>query len=395
MTQLAGLAASALAATTFNGLAQGQTTNDGAVRASAVRSYRAYVGSRTSRDRNARGEGIGVYAIDPATSAWTRVQIVGGLVNPSFLAFNRDHSVLYVAHGDTSEVSALRIDPIGGQLTSINTANTGGKNPAHLVVDPTGRCLIVANHYSSTLAVFPLRDDGSIAPYTDLVTMQGTPGPHAKEQIYARPHQIRFDPSGRFAVVPDKGLDRVFVFRVDSAAGKLLPSEFPSVATRETSGPRHVDFHPTLPFAYVVNELDSTVTTYRFNAQRGALTPTQILSSLPETFTGNSRAAEIEVSRSGRFVYASNRGHDSIVAYQIDASTGQLGGPAWFPAGGKTPRFFALDPAGRALYAANEDSDTIVQYAVDSASGSLTSTGQMINTGSPVCIVFAPVARVA
>jgi 6-phosphogluconolactonase (cycloisomerase 2 family) len=395
MTQLAGLAAATLAGTTFDGSAQGQTTNDGSVRAPATLGYRAYVGCRTSRERNARGEGIGVYAINPATSAWTRVQLLGGLVNPGFFAFNRDHSILYVAHGDTSEVSALRINPGDGQLTHINTANTGGKNPAHLVVDPTGRCLIVANHYSSTLAVFPLRDDGSIAPYTDLVTMQGTPGPHAKEQVYARPHQIRFDPSGRFAVVPDKGLDRVFVFRLDSAAGKLLPSESPSVASRETSGPRHVDFHPTLPLAYVVNELDSTVTTYRFDGQRGALTATQILSSLPATFTGNSRAAEIEVSRSGRFVYASNRGHDSIVAYHIDGSTGQLSVAGWFATGGKTPRFFALDPTGTALYAANEDSDTIVQYAVNNVTGSLTPTGQVIQTGSPVCIVFAPVPRAA
>ncbi|MGH8129071.1 MAG: lactonase family protein, partial [Gammaproteobacteria bacterium] len=217
------------------------------------------------------------------------------------------------------------------------------------------------------------------------------PGPHATEQGFARPHQIRFDPSGRFATVPDKGLDRVFVFRLDAEKGKLVPSESPSVAAREASGPRHIDFHPTLPFAYVVNELDSTVTACRFEAQRGALVPTQILSSLPPTHTGNSRAAEIEVSRCGRFVYASNRGHDSIAAYAVDMATGQLTHAGWFATRGRTPRFFAIDPTGALLYAANEDSDTIIEFAVNESNGSLIPTGRVINTGSPVCIAFAPV----
>jgi 6-phosphogluconolactonase (cycloisomerase 2 family) len=379
----------AVAAAPFDARSEANTDEKAAAGRASVR-YRAYIGSRTSRERNARGDGLNVYAVDGSTNVWKHIQLVSGLVNPSFLAFNREQTRLYVAHGDTSEVSAFGVDPSSGMLARINAAQTGGKNPAHLVVDPTGRFLIAANHYSGTVAVFPLREDGSIAPYSDLVTMQGTPGPHAKEQVFARPHQIRFDPSGRFAVVPDKGLDRVFVFRLDTSAGKLLPSESPSVAARETSGPRHVDFHPKLPFAYVVNELDSTVTTYPFDNQRGALTPIQILPSLPSSFTGNSRAAEIEVAPSGTFVYASNRGHDSIAAFAIDASTGLLTPAGWFSAQGKTPRFFTLDPSGSSLYVANEDSDTIVRFGLEPTKGSLIPTSQATKTGSPVCILFAP-----
>jgi 6-phosphogluconolactonase (cycloisomerase 2 family) len=355
-------------------------------------SLRAYVGSRTSRERNARGEGIGVYAIDRVSGVWKRVHLTSGFVNPSFLAFSRDRTRLYVAHGDMSEVSSFAIDTASGALTHLNTATTGGKNPAHLVVDPSGRFLVVANHYSSTLALFPVGDDGSIAPYVDLVKMQGTPGPHAKEQIFARPHQIVFDPSGRFAFVPDKGLDRVFVFRLDALGGKLVPAQAPWVDAREASGPRHIDFHPALPCAYVVNELDSSITTYRFNRESGALTPMQILSSLPPTYTGNSRAAEIAVHASGRFVYASNRGHDSIAAYTVDLTTGQLAHAGWFSTQGRTPRFFTIDPSGTSLYAANEDSDTIVEFGINAATGTLEVIGRVIETGSPVCILFSPTA---
>lgn len=349
----------------------------------------AYVGSRTTRERNARGNGINVYRMDGATGEWTHVQLVDNLVNPSFLAFDHTRRYLYTVHGDQSEVSAFRIEAGSGELTFLNRQATGGKNPVHLAFDPSNRFLVVPNYGSGTLALLPRNADGSLGALADLVELPGKPGPHRVEQPHARPHFSPFDPQGRFIVVPDKGLDKVFSYRLDAAAGKLLPAETPFVEARETSGPRHIAFHPHLPMAYVVNELDSTVTAYHYDEVSGRLTPRQILLALPASFTGNSRASEIEVDTVGRFVYASNRGYDSIAVFSVDAASGLLSFVEAEPTQGRTPRFFALDPSGRFLYAANEDSDTIVTFHVDPHSGRLKPTGQVIETGSPVCIVFS------
>ncbi|MNO93968.1 6-phosphogluconolactonase [compost metagenome] len=217
---------------------------------------------------------------------------------------------------------------------------------------------------------------------------QGPIGPHRIEQKGPKPHFNPFDPSGKLVVVPDKGLDRIFTYRFDSLSGKLLPTACPSVATRKGAGPRHVAFHPGLPVVYSVNELDSTVATYRFNSESGELQPQQVLSALPDSFTGDSTAAEIEVDKAGRFLYASNRGSDSIARFSIDPQSGWLTFESATPTQGLTPRFFALSPDGRCMYVANEDSDTIVVFSVDPTTGSLTPTGEVIETGSPVCMVF-------
>lgn len=186
--------------------------------------------------------------------------------------------------------------------------------------------------------------------------------------------------------MPDKGLDRIFSFRFEQ--GRLTPAEQPFVITRENAGPRHIALHPNLPCAYAVNELDSSVTTYDYDAQTGGLQARQILSLLPEYFTGNSRASEVEIDRSGRFLYASNRGYDSIVMFAIDQVTGWLKLIDWFPSGGATPRFFSLTPNGRFLFALNEDSDTLQAFEVCHESGRLSATGNVTHTGSPVCMVF-------
>jgi len=202
-----------------------------------------------------------------------------------------------------------------------------------------------------------------------------------------------------FLAVPDKGLDRVFVFRLDAASGKLTPNDPPFVATRAGAGPRHIAFHPQMPLAYVINELDSSVTTYRFNAQRGALQPIQILPSIPASYTANNTGAEIAVAPSGRVVYASNRGDDSIAIFAVDQRDGTLTPVNWAPTQAKSPRFFCLDPAAKILYAANADegysqqqnTDTIVPFSINQANGTLTPTGQVIKTSSPCTIVFASV----
>ncbi|MGF6382415.1 6-phosphogluconolactonase [Paraburkholderia atlantica] len=347
----------------------------------------AYVGSRTTRERNARGDGISVYQVDTQTGALTLVQLVKNLVNPSFLALSPDGEHLYTVHGDLSDISAFKVDKASGKLAFINRQSTEGKNPVHLAIDPTGRYVVVSNHIGASLAVLPIAADGSLEPLTQLVHLEGPIGPHRIEQKQSKPHFNPFDPSGRFVIVPDKGLDRTFSFRFEN--GQLTPAATPFIVSREGAGPRHIAFHPDGRHAWIVNELDSTVTTYRYDAATGSLTPLQVLSSLPDTCTGDSRASEIEVDRSGRFVYASNRGHDSIAVFGIDASNGHLRFLNAVPTQGKTPRFMTSTPDGRFMYVLNEDSDTIVAFSVDAQSGGLAPTGFAASSGSPVCMVFS------
>ncbi|MDB5884720.1 MAG: putative hemagglutinin-related protein [Polaromonas sp.] len=351
----------------------------------------AYVGSRTSRERNVRGEGISVFRMDPASGSLDLVQVVGDLINPSFLALNRQGDVLYTVHGDQHEVSAFRVHSDDGTLQFLQRQPCGGKNPVHLALDPSEQFLVVSNHLSSNLAVLPVLAGGELGAVCQTVALTGTPGPHRIEQPFAKPHFNPFDPSGQFVVVPDKGLDRVFTFRF--ANGRLTPADVPSVATREAAGPRHIAFHPTQPFAYVVNELDSTVTSYRFSAETGGLAPLQILSALPGHYTGSSRASEIAVSPDGRTLYASNRGYDSIAVFRIDAGNGMLRLAEAVPSMGRTPRFFALAPDGRFLFALNEESDSIASFAVEARTGGLTPTCRQWPCGSPVCMVFSALDR--
>jgi 6-phosphogluconolactonase (cycloisomerase 2 family) len=347
----------------------------------------AYVGSFTSEMRNARGEGLSAYRIDPESGRWARVQLLGREVNPSYLAVDPARPVLYAVHAEANQVSSFSIDDTTGELTLINRQSCGGDNPVHLALDATGRFLVVANYGSGSVAVLPVGADGALGGKTDLVALKGELGPHRTEQAVPHPHHCPFDPAGRIVVVPDKGLDRLFVFRLDSATGTLAPAETPSVKTRSGAGPRHVAFNPRLPYAYVINELDSTVATFRFAAS-GALEPLQIVPSIPASFTGDNTGAAIDVSPSGRFVYASNRGHDSIGIFRVDESTGVLSPVAWEPTKGATPRFIGLDPAGARLYAANQRGDTIVEFDVSQASGVLKATGRIVVAGTPVCIVW-------
>lgn len=346
----------------------------------------AYVGSFTSEDRG-RGNGINVYRVDPATGDWAHVQNVD-LVNPSFLALDRNRRFLYSAHADLDYATAFAIDATTGRLTRLNRQATGGTNGVHLAVDASNRFLVVSNYASGSMAVLPINEDGSLAPLSDLVDLPGSPGPHPTQQTSSHPHHNPFDPQGSFFLVPDKGLDRVFVFRVDAESGTLVSAEIPSVTSRPGAAPRHADFHPTLPYAYVINELDSTLAVYGYDSRDGALNQLQLLSTLPEDFSGRNTTAEVAVHPSGRFLYGSNRGHNSIVAYEIDPSSGRLRLIGWTPTGGEIPRYFGLDPTGSRLYACNQESDNIVAFRVDQATGALSPTGQRVETGSPVTIVF-------
>jgi 6-phosphogluconolactonase len=347
----------------------------------------AYVGGYTSKDRDGRGDGINVYRIDEGSGAWSHVQRLGDLVNPSWLTLDPRRPVLYSAHGEALEATAYAIDPATGLLAVLNRQPTQGKNGVRLGIEASGRYLVCANYSSGTVAVLPIEPDGSLGALRDLVPLTGKTGPHPTEQTSAHPHDVAFDPRGRFCLIPDKGLDAVFVFRVGEG-GTLVPGAPPSVASRPGAGPRHAGFHPTGAFAYVLNELDSTLTTYRFDADTGALEPRQTLTTLPPGWTGRNTTSEIAIAPSGRFVYVSNRGHDSVVVLAVEPGTGALSPVAWESTRGKTPRFIGLDPAGAMLYAANQDSDTIVAFRVDRRAGTLTPTGQVAAVGSPSTIVF-------
>jgi 6-phosphogluconolactonase (cycloisomerase 2 family) len=361
----------------------------------SVRSHRAaaaaptfmYIGSFTQKD-GGHGEGLSVYRRESEAGPWMLVDVMKQFADPSFVVIDRQMRFIYSSHGDGTHATAYRIDPTSGRLTVMNRQPTGGVNGAHLSIDGTGRYLAVANYATGGLALLPINPDGSLAPVCDAATMTGTPGPHKTQQESSHPHQCPFDRTGRVIVVPDKGLDRVFSFRLDPSSGRLLPGDPPSVASRAGAAPRHVDFHPALPFAYVINEIDSTMTVYRFEPGIGVLKPLQIVSTLPTTYTGNNSGAEIRVAPSGRFAYGSNRGHDSVAIFAIDQLTGFLTPIGWESTLGRTPRFFTLDPSGTHLYAANQASDTVVIFRIDQATGQLAATGEKIDVATPTTIAF-------
>ncbi len=352
----------------------------------------AYVGCRTTKERNAHGLGIEVFRVE-ATGAWSHVQRVTGLDNPSFLTLDREQRFLYAVHGDLSDITAYSVDRATGMLTFLNRQSTAGRNPAHLLVDASNRFVLVANYATGTLAVLPRRADGSLGPVQQLVTNPGTPGPNKVDQTFSHPHEIAYSPDGRFLIVPDKGLDRVFTYSFDADRGVLAPGEKPFVQVRPGAGPRHIAFYPSGRYAFVADELDASVGAYQYDTQDGALTPFQVIPSVPDTFTGANTAAEIAISPDGRFIFVSNRGHDSVGSFAVDPVSGRLSPLGWVSTQGRGPRFFAIDPSGTVLHAANENSDSIVSFTLDPETGLLAPNGRVIATGSPVCIVFATGAQ--
>jgi len=346
----------------------------------------AYVGSYTSPERNGRGNGINVYRVDPRTGAFRHVQHLGGLENPSFLALNAAGDRLYSVHGDRSEATSCTVDRETGRLAVLNRQPTGGYNPIHLAFDARQRFLVVSNYGSDSLAALPIAKDGSLAPYSTLTAVAAPLGPHRIEQKNVRPHHNPLDRGSRTFYLPCKGSDCVIGYRLDSRRGVLV--ETSRFAARPGAGPRHIDFHPRRPFAYVINELDSTITTYRQDTGSGALTPLQTVPSTPSDFTGYSTGAEIWVDGAGRNVYVSNRGHDSIGVFGIDVAKGTLTPRQWVPTRGSVPRFFAFDPAARFLYVANQGGDSLIAYKVG-RDGLLAPTRLRTKVGSPACIVFS------
>jgi 6-phosphogluconolactonase len=348
----------------------------------------AYLGCYTTPDRNGHGQGINVYRADPESGNLTSVQRIDGEENPSFFAIEPRQRFLYTVHGgEINQVSAFAIDRATGRLTLLNRQSSHGANPVYLAVDAASRWLVLANFTGGTIAAYPLGDDGRIGEATDVHAHTGPLGPHPDRQTMPHPHQITWDPASRFLFVPDRGEDRTYVYRLTSE-GKFVAHDPGVIVSPPGSGPRHIAFHPRGGYAYLLHEMGSLITVFAYESERGMLQPLQMLSTLPSDFAGSSTAAEIVVAPSGKCVYASNRGHDSIVILAMDPATGMLTPVDWVSTQGKTPRHFNLDPAGSFLYAENQDSATVVTFRVDPTTGRLTPTGHVVGAGSPACLVF-------
>jgi len=361
--------------------------------------YTVYIGTYTDpilfgtgKILDGKGEGIYVYRMDSVSGAMEFITTISGTTNPSYLAFNADCSHLYAVNElksyqdePTGTVSAFAVDSKTGQLTFLNKKPTHGTDPCHLTVDKTGKHVLLANFMSGSVCVLPIQADGSLGDASDFIQHRGAgidparqQGPHA--------HAVTLDDANRYAFVPDLGLDKTLIYRFDAESGKLAPNEAPWVAVKPGAGPRHLVFHPKGRYAYLINELDSTVTVYRYDGDNGKLHDLQTISTLPKDYRGSSTCADLQVAPSGEFLYGSNRGHDSIVIYKIDRSTGRLNCIGHESTRGNTPRNFAIDPAGNFLLAANQDSDTIVTFHIDPQSGELHPTGQVTEVPTPVCV---------
>lgn len=338
---------------------------------------------------------LGIYTcqMDPATGALEQIAVTGEITDPSFLAIDPSGQHLY-AVAETADVRgeggayAYSINP-DGSLTFLNKQSTGGPGPCHLAVDATDSYLIVANYAGGSVCTFPIGPDGHLQARSHFIQHKGS-SINPDRQTKAHAHSINIDPSNSRAYVCDLGMDRVLVYRIDRERQRLDLDDALTVQTEPGHGPRHFDFHPSGDHCYALNEIGSTVAVYDYDGQSGRLTGKQLISTLPDGWEGTNGTADVHVSADGRFLYASNRGHDSIAIFAIDPATSQLTSIGHESTRGKTPRNFALSPDGRFLLAANQDSANIVAFAVDAETGRLVFTGDEIEIPAPVCIKFMP-----
>jgi 6-phosphogluconolactonase len=314
--------------------------------------------------------------------------------DPTFLALDPAGKHLYAINEvnefqgkHTGSITAYAVDRSTGKLTMLNQVSTGGPGPCAVAVDKTGKAVFVANYAGGSFASYPIEADGKVGALATFIQDKGSSidksrqeGPHA--------HSVVLSPDNRFLLGGDLGLDHVQVFRVDVATGKISPNDPPFAKVKAGSGPRHLVFAPDGKHVYVVSEMGEIVTTFAYDAARGALTAIDEVSALPADFHGSSSGAEIQIDAHGRHVYSSNRGQDSISVFNVDPKTAKLTLAQTESTQGKTPRFFCLDPSGRYLIAGNQDTNTIVTFHVDPRSGKLTPTGDKYDLGKPVCFVF-------
>jgi 6-phosphogluconolactonase len=356
--------------------------------------YMMYVGTYT--EGGSTSKGIYAYRFNPDTGLVTTIGLAGHTINPSFLAVHPNHRFLYAVNevgtyeGQKSGgVSAFAIDRATGKLTLLNEVASKGADPCYITLDKTGKYVLVANYTGGSIAVFPVLDDGKLGEATAFIQHSGH-GTNPQRQEGPHTHSIDLSPDNRFAIVDDLGLDETLVYKFDGTKGTLAPD--PAFTKADPgAGPRHFAFHPTGKFAYVVHEMQNTVTAFDYDAADGTLHPLQTISILPKDFTGENTAAEIQVHPSGKFLYASNRGHDSIAVFAIDPNKGTLTLVEYASTKGQGPRNFEIAPGGKILFAANEKADNVVVFRINQQTGRLTPTGKVLDIAQPVCVKFVPI----
>lgn len=350
-----------------------------------------FIGTYT-QTAGSQSEGVYVHRMDPNTGTLTFEGVVKGVVNPSFLEVHPQHAYLFAvnevgnfAGHSGGGVSALSFSS-PADVTILNTRASHGADPCYISIEQTGRFALVANYSSGSVAMLPIHADGQLGAATDVIQHSGS-SVHPERQTGPHAHCILPDPANRFAVAVDLGLDKLLIYEMDLEHGRLR--KHGQVQLQPGAGPRHLTFHPNGKYAYLVNELNSTVTGFHYDAENGTFAELQTVPTLPTDFTGENLCADIHISSNGRFLYASNRGHDSIVFFLIDASTGNLTYQDHISTGGKEPRNFAIDPSGSFLLAANQKSNTIVTFHIHPVTGKLSTTGRVANVSMPVCVRFA------
>jgi len=329
------------------------------------------------------------FRFDLASRTLTRVGLAAEIQNPSFLFISPNHRFLYAIgegrNAASSSISAYAIDAAAGKLTFLNKQPAGGAGPCYVEVDNAGKNALIANYGSGSFAVFPLAANGEVQPRTAFIQDQGSSvnparqeGPHA--------HCLVAGPGNKFAFGCDLGLDKVMIFKFDTDKGTLVPNEPAFAKVKSGAGPRHIAFHPNGRSAYVINEMGSTISAFGYDGAAGTLHEIQTISTLPDGFSGQSTCAEVAVHPSGKYVYGSNRGDDSIAVFGCDLESGRLKFLQRVPTGGKTPRQFEIDPTCHFLLAANQDSNTVVLFSIDAATGRLQPTGTQVESDNPMCV---------
>jgi 6-phosphogluconolactonase len=332
---------------------------------------------------------IEAFRLDLASGVLTKVGSAAEIEHPSFLSISPNHKFLYsISEGGNaaaSGISAFAIDAAAGKLTFLNRQPAGGSGPCCVELDAKGKTALIANYGSGSFAAFPLAENGEVQSMSAFIQDHGSSinadrqeGPHA--------HCLVAGPADKFAYGCDLGLDKVMIFKFDPSHGTLVPNEPGFAQTKPGVGPRHIAFHPNGRWAFVINEMGSSLSMFRCDASSGALQKIQTVSTLPDGFSGQNTCAEVAVHPSGKFVYGSNRGDDSIEVFACNPESGRLTFVERVPTGGKTPRQFEIDPTGRYLLAANQDSNTIVVFGIDSASGTLKPTGSQVSSDNPMCV---------
>jgi 6-phosphogluconolactonase len=353
-----------------------------------------YIGIHNRPPSTAKG--IYLYRFDAATGQIGEQQVAAEIDEPGWQVIPAGGKFLYSigtkADHKTSIVAAFRIDRGTGKLTKINEEISKGGGTTHVDVDRAGTCAATANYGSGDISVMPIDADGSIGTATAVIKHTGSSvNPDRQKKPY--PHSCNFDPTDHWVLVPDLGVDKVYVYRFDAAAKSLSDGDPATVSVTPGFGPRHMTWDPTGKFVYLINEMGGALVAFSWDAERGRLTQVQSISTLPPDFKGVNTSAEVRILPSGRFLYASNRGPDDLAIFSRDLGTGKLTLVGWQPVLGKGPRDFQIDPTGNYLWVAHEQSNTIAIFKIDQGTGKLTPTGQMLKVGSPICVTFLAVER--